>query len=217
MMCLTHRKEEPCESCAMDIAAYNEKAGKCISCEFKDGNNCKRMIPYSQLDLMIKAGSACPVGNFSGDMPSGGQVAPKPQKPRAVEFPDIDESKTSVDQDNTTKFAGRTIRQPMQDRTPRPKPPSPDRPFRNRFGSALEHVIPNWLPKSEGCNCSEWRIMLDKWGHGECVKRRGRIFEKLMDASNDLPLLLRSVPKSIREKTANSYLDKAYKLSDPNE
>lgn len=217
MKCLIHRSETSCKKCEIDLPVLQEKMHECRSCDHMHGNHCAKMAPYTHLDLMIKSGVACPVGRFGDGMPSGGQVSPA----RSVKL----EPRKPASQNSTTKnvaiaapqsrLQGAKPRKP--DLSPRPLPPSTERTFKNRFGSALEHVIPSWLPKSEGCKCDDWKVMLDKWGHRECVKRRGRILAKLMDASEELPLILRSVPESIREKTANRYLDKAYKLSDPNE
>ncbi len=215
MKCLIHRSETACKKCEIDLPVLEEKIHECRSCEYMVGNHCEKMAPYTELDLMIKSGIACPVGRFAGGMPSGGQVHParmaqlKPTEPPRKKPPAQDIAVTEP------HLRLQDAKPRKTDLTPRPLPPSTERTFKNRFGSALEHVIPNWLPKSEGCKCNEWKVMLDKWGHKECVKRRARILAKLMEASEDLPALLRSVPKSIREKTANRYLDKAYKLSDP--
>ena len=87
--------------------------------------------------------------------------------------------------------------------------------FRNKVGSALEHVIPKWLPKGDGCKCNDWKVKMDNWGHAECLRRREQILDRLLHASTQLPLVLRSMPESLRRAGANRMLDKAFALSDP--
>ncbi|HBV65291.1 MAG TPA: hypothetical protein DEF45_19965 [Rhodopirellula sp.] len=82
-----------------------------------------------------------------------------------------------------------------------------------RLGWALEHVIPKWLPTGDGCKCTDWKHKMDKWGHAECLRRRDQIIDRLLPASTQLPLVLRSMPEALRRAGANRMLDKAFALS----
>ena len=54
---------------------------------------------------------------------------------------------------------------------------------------------------------------MDKWGHAECLRRRDQIIDRLLPASTQLPLVLRSMPEALRRAGANRMLDKAFALS----
>ena len=87
--------------------------------------------------------------------------------------------------------------------------------FTDRPGSALESVIPKWLPAGDGCACNDWKKKMDRWGHAGCLLRREQILTKLLHASTQLPLILRSMPEALRRAGANRLLDKALALADP--
>ena len=91
----------------------------------------------------------------------------------------------------------------------------PETDFTDKPGSALESVIPKWLPAGDGCKCNDWRKKLDTWGYAETVRRREQVIDRLLHASTRLPFVLRSMPEALRRAGANRMLDKALALADP--
>ena len=86
--------------------------------------------------------------------------------------------------------------------------------FKNKPGSALQSLIPDWVVQfKKGCGCKDMRIKMDRWGTDGCIAKENQIIGHLLQQNDKLIPMFRGVPKSIKKLAAKKLLDKAIKLS----
>ena len=86
--------------------------------------------------------------------------------------------------------------------------------FKNKPGSALQSLIPDWVVQfKKGCGCKDMRIKMDRWGTEGCIAKENQIIGHLLQQNDKLIPMFRGVPKSIKKLAAKKLLDKAIKLS----
>lgn len=95
-----------------------------------------------------------------------------------------------------------------------PEPEAKPSDFKNKPGSALQSLIPDWVVQfKKGCGCKDMRIKMDRWGTEGCISKENQIIGHLLQQNDKLIPMFRGVPKSIKKLAAKKLLDKAIKLS----
>jgi hypothetical protein len=87
--------------------------------------------------------------------------------------------------------------------------------FKNRPGSALEHIIPHWVvAKGGGCGCKDYAKKMNIWGTEGCKQRRQDIVSHLLGQEEVLMPILKLIPNIGKEVIARSLVDRAIRMSE---
>ena len=87
--------------------------------------------------------------------------------------------------------------------------------FKNKPGSALESLIPDWAVQFKGnCSCKDMAEKMNRWETAGCKLREKEIVLHLEKQSDRLIAVFRGMPKSLRKIAARRLFAKAIKLSE---
>jgi hypothetical protein len=91
---------------------------------------------------------------------------------------------------------------------------SSNKSYRNKPGSALESLIPEWAVESgRQCSCASMKAQMDTMGTQWCIDQSDMLVEHLMQQSDKLIPIFRVLPYSLRMTAAKNLLEKAITMS----
>ena len=87
-------------------------------------------------------------------------------------------------------------------------------PFRNKPGTALLYLIPDFIHVTAGeCNCKQYAKQMDWWGIAGCEQRKEEIVEHLVSQKKHLVSPLKSLPETVHRVVARQFVSKALKMA----
>ena len=89
--------------------------------------------------------------------------------------------------------------------------------FKDKPGSALESLIPDWVLKEKrDCDCESMRDKMNRLGTEKCKIRKNSIVNHLLRQSGHLITPLSILPENLKKSAAKRLVEKAIELSEKN-